>query len=180
MGVVLEIFFLNFSNIDLQFVEKKLVQRNYTVVEALSITRKVKIINKKDFAKVALNEDVETFVVHIIPLCLGLMIIHSARKAQMDSLFIKGVTVLIKYADFTVIFSKESVKILSESISINDYTIKLLDSKLLYGSIYNLSLVELKTLKIYIENNLANDFIQSSESHTGAPIFFIQKSHKSF
>ena len=37
----------------------------------------------------------------------------------------------------------------------------------------------LKTLKAYIKTNLANGFIRSSKSPTGAPILFDQKSNNS-
>jgi len=49
------------------------------------------------------------------------------------------------------------------------------DFNLPYGRIYNLSEVKLKTLKAYIETNLANGFIQRSSSPAGAPILFAKK-----
>ena len=56
---------------------------------------------------------------------------------------------------------------------VNDHTIKLEEDKQSsFGSIYNLGLVELKTLKIYIKTNLANGFIQLSKSPVGVPILF--------
>jgi hypothetical protein len=47
--------------------------------------------------------------------------------------------------------------------------------KIPYGRIYNLSEVELKTLKAYIETNLANGFIQRSSSPAAAPMLFAKK-----
>lgn len=44
-----------------------------------------------------------------------------------------------------------------------------------YGPIYSLGLIELKTLKVYIETNLANGFIWPSKSPTRVLIVFIQK-----
>ena len=44
-----------------------------------------------------------------------------------------------------------------------------------YGRIYNLSEFELRTLKAYIEANLANRFIQRSSSPAAAPILFAKK-----
>ena len=59
---------------------------------------------------------------------------------------------------------------------INDHAIKLVDDwQVLYGPIYSLGPVKLKTLKIYIKNNLANSFIRSSKSLAGASIFFDKK-----
>ena len=64
---------------------------------------------------------------------------------------------------------------------INNYTIKLIKGQQLpYGIIYSLKLVELETLKIYIETNLANRFIRLSKLPVGTSIFFDQKLDRSF
>ena len=47
--------------------------------------------------------------------------------------------------------------------------------RLPFGRIYNLSEVELRALKEYIETNLANGFIHRSSSPTAAPILFAKK-----
>jgi hypothetical protein len=44
-----------------------------------------------------------------------------------------------------------------------------------YGRIYNLSEVELRTLKVCIETDLANDFIQQLSSPVAAPILFVKE-----
>ena len=44
-----------------------------------------------------------------------------------------------------------------------------------WGPIYNLSPSELKALREYIDEHLANGFIRHSRSPTGAPIFFVKK-----
>ena len=44
-----------------------------------------------------------------------------------------------------------------------------------WGPIYNLSPTELEVLREYIDENLANEFIQHSRSPVGAPIFFVKK-----
>jgi hypothetical protein len=49
------------------------------------------------------------------------------------------------------------------------------DYNLPHRQIYNLSEFELKTLKTYIETNLANGFIQRSSSSAAAPILFAKK-----
>jgi hypothetical protein len=48
-----------------------------------------------------------------------------------------------------------------------------------YGQIYNLSEVELRTLKAYIETNLADGFIQQSASPAAAPILFGKRNDRS-
>ena len=66
--VVLGMFFFTLSNADIKFVEKELIWRFYTAVEALPTTKRVELINKKEFAKPALDEESKTFVVYIATL----------------------------------------------------------------------------------------------------------------
>lgn len=64
------------------------------------------------------------------------------------------------YTNFVDIIFLKLVIELFEYISINNYAIKLSnDKQLLCNFIYILGLMELKTLKTYIKNNLVNDFI---------------------
>ena len=80
MEVVLGMPFLTFSNADIQFAEKELTWRTYTTEDALPTTRRVELIDKKEFAKAALDENIEVFVVHVSSLSLGSkMIIYPNR-----------------------------------------------------------------------------------------------------
>ena len=106
------------------------------------------------------------------------MTIYLVGKAQIALLLAKEVTVLLEYADFVDVFLKELAKLLPERTGINEYTIKLEKGKQWpYGPIYSLGLIELETLKAYIETKLAHCFIQSLKSPIRAPIFFVQKSN---
>ena len=68
---------------------------------------------------------------------------------------------------------------LLENTGINEYAIELKENKQpLFGPIYNLGLIELEMLKIYIKTNLANGFIRLSKSSAEAPILFDQKPDK--
>ena len=65
-----------------------------------------------------------------------------------------------KYFDYTYIFSANLAMELLENTGINEHAIKLIkEKKLLYGPIYALNLVELETLKAYIETYLKTGFI---------------------
>ena len=80
MEVVLDILFLTFSNTNVQFAKKKLTQRTYTTEKGLPTTRWVELIDQKEFAKAALEENIEVFVVYVSFLGLK-MTIHLAKKA---------------------------------------------------------------------------------------------------
>ncbi len=68
MKVVLRMPFLALSNADFQFDVEKLTWRSYTIAEAFTTTSRVRLIDKREFAKVALDENSEIFVVHIATL----------------------------------------------------------------------------------------------------------------
>ena len=83
--------------------------------------------------------------------------------------------------DFVDVFSPDLATELLEHTEINTHAIELEEGKQPpYGPIYSLEPVELKTLKIYIETNLANGFIRPLKSRTGASILFDKKPDRSF
>ena len=85
-----------------------------------------------------------------------------------------------EYANFVGVFSPDLMAKLPEHPKINDHAIELFDGQQpSCGPIYSLEVVELETLKAYIETNLANYFIRPSTSPDGVPILFDQKSDSS-
>jgi len=79
------------------------------------------------------------------------------------------------YGDFVEVFSETKAETLPPHRS-TDHAIDLEPGyNLPYGRIYNLSEFELRTLKAYIEANLANRCIQRSSSPAAAPILFAKK-----
>ena len=117
--VVLQIPFLTFSNANIQFAQKELTWRSYTTAEALPTTKRVEIIDRKEFAKAALDKHVEAFVVHVTSLSLNSMSIYPAREAQIASLVAKEVKIPTKYSDFSDVFSEEKALILPEVTELN-------------------------------------------------------------
>ena len=122
-----------------------------------------------------MDEKSETFVIHVASLNLVLRI-HLDREAQIAFLFTEEVKIPDKYSDFTDVFSKEKALVLPERTELNEHAIDLEDGKQPpYGPIYSLVLVELKTLKTYIETHLKTGIIRPSKSPAGAPILFNKK-----
>ena len=82
---------------------------------------------------------------------------------------------------FNNILFTENIANFLENFGINKYIIEMKKGKqLLFRSIYRLRPVELKTLKTYIKNNLANGFICFFKSSIKALILFNRKSDNSF
>ena len=187
--MVLGMPFLTLSNADVSFLERELTWKSYTVDEVLSTIKQVELIDKKEFAKAALDAESETFVVHVAALeaPLAEMPIHPSQTAQVDG----GEPIQIaplnqkeaptevpaKYSDFSDVFSAEEALVLPEQTELNEHAIELEEGKQPpYGPIHSLGPVELKTLKTYIETHLKTGFIQPSKSSAGAPILFDKKS----
>ena len=66
--MVLKMPFLTFTKADIWFAEQKVVWRIYTAAEAVPTTRRINIIDKKEFAAAALNADDKAFVLHVVAL----------------------------------------------------------------------------------------------------------------
>ena len=148
-------------------------------------------MSKKKFATTALDTEHETYVIYIGSISSVVLFssfppntdIHPFRKPQISSLIAEEAFTKVpaKYSDFTDIFSPDLVSKVLKYSGINNYAIKLVDCQQLpYEPIYSLKSVELKTLKAYIETNLANGFIRLSKLPATAPILFDQKSNGSF
>ena len=180
MEVVLGMPFLTLSNADIQFLKQELTWRSYTTAEALPTTKRVELIDKKEFVKAALDENSETFVMHIATLEAPLsgMTIHPLREAQIAALkqYEAPTKVPAKYSDFSNVFSEKEALVLPEQTDLNKHAIELEEDKQPpYGPIYSLGPVELETLKAYIETHLKTGFIWPSKSPAGAPILFDKK-----
>lgn len=52
----------------MQFIKKELIQRNYIIAKALPITKRVKLIDKREFTIAALNKNAKIFVMYIATL----------------------------------------------------------------------------------------------------------------
>lgn len=69
MEAILKMLLFFFSNSDIDFSEaRKRTWRNYTTVEALPIIHQIEFIDKKKSTKVVLDENLKTFIVHIVML----------------------------------------------------------------------------------------------------------------
>lgn len=89
MKVVLGMLFLSLCNADLWFDVKELIWRSYTAAEALPTTSRVEFIDQREFAKAALDENLETFFIHVAALettKVANMAIYLLQAAQIATL----------------------------------------------------------------------------------------------
>lgn len=69
MKVVLKMLFLSLRNANIEFVELgKLIWRFYIITEILPTTSWIKLIDKREFAKTALDGSSKTFVMYVAAL----------------------------------------------------------------------------------------------------------------
>ncbi len=177
--IMLGMLFLTMSNTNVDFQARDLQWRFYTTREVLPTTRRVELIGKKEFAVATLGPKHEAFVVYVAALSVDSgNKVHPSRRAQITHLKVDEAPTKVpsEYAYFADVFSPKLAAELSEHTGINNHAIKLVhDLQPSYSPIYSLGSVELETLKAYIENNLASDFIRSFKSPAGALIFFDKK-----
>ena len=188
--VVFRMLFFILCSVDVAFSGWELWWRTYITEEALSTIKHIQLIEKKEFAAIALNPVHEIFVFYIASLSAPYLSytplnvdVHPSYRSQISGLIAETppTKILVRYLDFVDKFFLDLASELLEHTEINDYAIKLVyGQRSPYGLIYSLRSVELETLKAYIKTNLANVFIRRSKSPTNALILFNQKSNSFF
>lgn len=81
--IVLDIPFLSFNKTDIDFELKALIQRKYSATKAFPIISQIQLIDKYKFARVILNENLVTFVMHVIVLEAIKMTIYLFQTTQV-------------------------------------------------------------------------------------------------
>ena len=139
----MKILFFIFSNANIQFVKKEIIWKRYIAIKALFITKKIKLINKKKFAVIALDADNKIFIMHIAVLNIKSIIIavYLSQIAQIRLLKANKVLTIVctKYSNYTNVFLPKLAAKLLKYTNINNYAIKLEKSRQPpYGLIYSL------------------------------------------
>ena len=189
--MILGMLFLKISNANVVFNEETLTWKLYITNKVLPTTEQVQLVNPKIFVLAALDTDSEIFVMHVTIREQEEMVVNPGKKVQIETqsraqvgalLFNKApIEVSAEYSDYSNVFSAKNVAELPENTGINEHAIKLEKSRQPpFGPIYSLGPVELEIWKIYIENNLAYDFIRPFKFPMGALILFNRKPDRSF
>ena len=122
--------FLTFIRANVCFTEREFDWKTYTAAEVLTVTKRVEIINKKEFVAMALNADDAIFIVNVAVLIEPtIMLIHPSYQAQVASLTSKETEIPVEYFHFSNVFSSDAAAKLLEYTGIDYYPINLLDDK---------------------------------------------------
>lgn len=144
MKIVFKMLFLTFSNASIFFIKKNSFKRVIYLRKLCSPTKRLNLLIKKIYNFSTWPHQKVFYNTYS----------HFKRdNKNVNSLFASGS--------------------LLEHNGINNYTIKLVESKQFsYNLIYSLGQVKLKTLKIYIKTHLKIKLIWLFKSFVRAPIFF--------
>ena len=129
--IVLGMLFLTMNNADVDFQARNLQWRSYTTRNVLPTTRQVELMEKKEFAAVALDPEHEAFVIHIVALSIDSSNeVHPLKKAQIAQMKANKASSKVpsEYANFADVFSPKLAAELSEHTRINDHAIELVDN----------------------------------------------------
>lgn len=138
--------------------------RSYITIKILLTTYQVGIINKKEFAKAVLDENIKAFMVHFTFFNLEIkMKIYLAYETQIMFLDIKKAfkRILAKYLNFINLFLEDKIIELLNYLDINKYAIYLkIDIQLLYKPInsFRAKIQRLKSKKVRLITSINKKF----------------------
>ena len=131
LEVVLEIPFLILSGADIDFLGRELRWKTYTTKKALSTTKRIELVDKREFVATALDPEHETYVVYVGWVNFD----TSSSSSSLDMPQISGLIVKeaptkdsVKYSDFANVLCPNLAFKLPENTRINKYAIKLVNS----------------------------------------------------
>ena len=83
--IILAMLFLKLNNANMSFGKKTFMWKTYIINKALSITKQVQIINKKDFVIVVLDADSKIFMMYMAIYKWEKILIYSKKQAQIKA-----------------------------------------------------------------------------------------------
>ena len=110
LEIALGILFFTLSGADINFSKKELQWRSYTIEKALLTTKRVELIEKKEFVVTALDLGYETFVIHVAflesPSNNQEGDVHLSCRVQIAVLVANEalISIFTEYSDFADIF----------------------------------------------------------------------------
>ena len=129
--------FLTLSGADVDFLSRELRWRTYTTEKALLTTRRVELVDQKEFAAVALDPESEIFIVHVVSLSSNVLPnsstldldVHPSCRPWVSGLIAEEAPTKVpaEYSDFADVFSLDLASKLPEHTGIIDHAINMVD-----------------------------------------------------
>jgi hypothetical protein len=150
--------------------DKITISRNKESTKLIDIT----IVDKDEFNEICRYENVQAYIFEYEEI---VQMLNRERFVARVVIEIENEHKLSeKYQDFANVFDKTNVDKLREHDSQN-HAIETIENKSFsFESIYNLSIIELKTLREYLDEHFKKKFITSSHSSMRISILFVKKS----
>ena len=135
--VVFGMFFLTLSSANVDFLDWELWWRTYTTSEALSTMRHIELVDKKEFAAIALDLEYENYIFHVgsvssvvLPSSSPLELnIYPFCRLQISGFIVEKASTKVpnEYIKFADVFFPDLASELFEHTKINDHAIKLVN-----------------------------------------------------
>jgi hypothetical protein len=152
--------------------DKIIINRNKESTKSINTT----MIDKDEFNEICRYENVQACIFEYEEIVQ--MLNRERFVARMIIKIENEYKLSKKYQDFANVFNKMNVDKLSKHDSQN-HAIETIESKSFsFESIYNLLIIELKTLREYLDKHLKKRFITLSHSSTKVSILFVKKSNE--
>jgi hypothetical protein len=153
--------------------DKIVINRNEEFTKSIDIV----IVDRDEFNEICRYENVQACIFEYEEI---VQVLNQERFVARVIIKIENKHKLFeKYQDFANVFNKANVDKLSKHDSQN-HAIKTIENKSFsFESIYNLSIIKLKTLREYLDEHLKKKFITFFHSSTRVSILFVKKSSES-
>ena len=103
---ILGMSFLKISNADVSFDKKRLTWKSYITIKALSIIKRVQIVDPREFVIATLNVGSKIFVIYVAIQEQEGMLVHSKKQAQVRALIFDKASneVQVEYSNYSNVF----------------------------------------------------------------------------
>lgn len=137
------------------------------------MTNRIDFISLNEFIQEVLEEFAQVYICYVIIVEEFLPHIYTSQVAQISIANAQLIILTDAYKDFENVFSIKNPSYLA-LYKVYNHLINLIDDcQLPYKLIYSLLEKKLFILQVYIDKNLANEFIKPSKSLANTPVLFV-------
>ena len=134
--MALGILFLTLSGANIDFLDRELWWRTYNTKKTVLTIKRIKFVEKKEFAAAILDPKHETYVVDVVffsatSFTSTPLDVYTSCRPQIVGLIAEeaSIKVFAKYLDFVNVFSPDLASKLLKHTGINNHAIKLINGQ---------------------------------------------------